>query len=235
MSDVLGRAIWDYYHKKKPAKLWIHNTYGPKEEMPVEVYFRDTGNMPPLEVKAMAQCRGTVLDIGAGAGSHALYLQQQGLDVTAMDISPSAAKVMADRGVAQVVQADIFLYTEKKFDTLLLLMNGIGLAGSITKLRIFLRHAKKLLLPGGQLVFDSSDIAYLYEDKLPANGTYYGELAYEYAYKGQKSGWFNWLYVDKATLAQTALAEGWDTEILFDDGADQYLAKLTLAVDRQQF
>ncbi len=235
MSDVLGQAIWDYYHKNKPAKLWIHNTYGPKEEMPVEVYFRDAGNMPPLEVKAMAQCRGTVLDIGAGAGSHALYLQQQGLDVTAMDISPSAAKVMADRGVAQVVQADIFLYTEKKFDTLLLLMNGIGLAGSITKLRIFLRHAKKLLLPGGQLVFDSSDIAYLYEDKLPANGTYYGELAYEYAYKGQKSGWFNWLYVDKATLAQTALAEGWDTEILFDDGADQYLAKLTLAVDRQQF
>jgi len=229
MGDILGQAIWDYYHKNKPAKLWIHNTYGPKEEMPVSVYFRNGGDMPPLELIALAQCRGTILDIGAGAGSHALFLQAQGLDVTAMDISPKAAQVMSARGVAQVVQADIFLYNEKKYDTLLLLMNGIGLAGSITKLRIFLRHAKNLLLPGGQLVFDSSDIAYLYEGSLPYNGIYYGELAYEYAYKGQKSGWFNWLYIDKATLTKTAIAEGWETEILFDDGADQYLAKLTQA------
>jgi SAM-dependent methyltransferase len=227
MGDILGQAIWDYYHKNKPAKLWIHNTYGPKEEMPVRVYFRNGGDMPPLELMALAQCNGTVLDVGAGAGSHALFLQAQGLDVTAMDISAKAAQVMAARGVAKVVQADIFLYNEKKYDTLLLLMNGIGLAGSITKLRIFLRHAKNLLLPGGQLVFDSSDIAYLYEGNLPDNGIYYGELAYEYAYKGQKSGWFNWLYIDKATLIKTAAVEGWETEILFDDGADQYLAKLT--------
>lgn len=228
MSDVLGQAIWDYYYESKPGKLWIYNTYGPKEEMPVDIYFRDEDDMPELELAALALCRGSILDIGAGAGSHALLLQQKGLDVTAMDISAKAAEVMEVRGVEKVLQDDIFLYKQQRFDTLLLLMNGIGLTGTVTKLRIFLQHAKKLLAPGGQLIFDSSDIAYLYEGKLPDDGSYYGELSYEYAYKGKKSGWFTWLYIDKNTLAQIAEQEGWQTEVIMEDSNQQYLARVTI-------
>src|SRR5579875_3682175 len=132
MSDILGQAVHAYYHQQKPHyKLWIHNRYGPKEEMPVETYFRDEDDMPDLEWLALNECRGTVLDIGAGAGSHALLLQERGFDVTAIEISPLSIEVMRQRGVKNIIEGDVFKYSEQQYDTLLLLMNGIGLAGTV--------------------------------------------------------------------------------------------------------
>lgn len=228
MADALGEALWDYYHNPDTkAKLWIHNKYGPKEEMPVDVYFRGEEDMPKLELAAIDACYGKVLDVGAGAGSHALLLQQKGFNVTAMDISPKAADVMHLRGVHKIIIADIFTYNAKRFDTVLLLMNGIGLSANIQTLRTFLQHAKTLINPGGQLLFDSSDIAYLYEGNIPT-GNYYGEIMYEYRYKGNSSGWFSWLYIDKKTLTKVAAEEGWQTTILATDSFDGYLASLAL-------
>lgn len=228
MRDVLGEAIWDYYHHEKDNKLWIHNRYGRKEEMPLSIYFREQDEMPELELLAMQQCRGKVLDIGAGAGSHSLVLQQMGVDVTALDISPKAIAIAQKRGVQKAIQANIFEYQESSFDTLLLLMNGIGLTGTLKGLQLFLQHAKTLLAPGGQILFDSSDVAYLYKKNPMPRDKYYGEIEYQYQYKGQKGDWFNWLYVDAKTLKKAARAAGYKTEILFDDGYDQYLARLTL-------
>ena len=228
MNDVLGQALFDYYTKAAPGKLWIHNTYGPKEEMPVYIYFRKQDDMPQLEQVALQNCKGKVLDIGAGAGSHVLALQQKGIDVTALEISPKAAEVMEMRGVASIVEQDIFQFETGGFDTLLLLMNGIGLTGTIGGLRTFLQHVKKLLNSGGQLIFDSSDVAYLYNGKPPQMNHYYGEITYMYEFKKQKTDWFSWLYIDKRKLAQIAGEEGWETEILFKDEFGQYLARLVL-------
>ncbi len=228
MEDILGLALLDKYHDLSTTKIWIYNKYGPKEEMPVDVYYREKNDMPKIELVALNECTGKVLDIGAGAGSHALILQQKDIDVTALDISPKAAEVMKLRGIKKIVCDDIFSFKEENFDTLLLLMNGIGIAGTITMLRIFLQHAKKLLMPGGQLIFDSSDIAYLYEGRIPVMENYYGEILYQYQYKNKRSGWFSWLYVDKKTLLKIATEEGWGMEVLFEDGFDQYLVKLTV-------
>lgn len=225
MSDVFGKALYDHFKKVKGSRLFIHNKYGPKEEMPLDVYFRTEIEMPELELIALGKCYGKILDIGAGAGSHALFLQDLGTDVTAIDISCGAVQIMTERGVAQVFEQDIFTYSYQKFDTLLLLMNGIGLCGNIQQLRVFLQHTKTLLNPGGQLLFDSSDIAYLYEGELPAGG-YYGELWYQYGYKGQKTDWFQWLYIDQDTLIAVAHEEGWAIDIVYEDDMDQYLAKL---------
>jgi SAM-dependent methyltransferase len=227
MADALGQAIWDYHHADTKAKLWIHNKYGPKEDMPIDTYFRAAADMPPLEITALHNCRGKILDIGAGAGSHSLALQQMGHNVTAMDISPKAVEVMKLRGVKHALNADIFAYSGERYDTLLLLMNGIGLTGRIQGLQTFLQHINEILQPGGQLIFDSSDIAYLYEGNLPNSGRYYGEIEYEYRYKGKSSDWFSWLYIDKKTLASVVAKEGWTMEILFEDSFDQYLARLT--------
>src|SRR4051812_1014157 len=118
MSDVLGQAIYDYHHNKAPGKLWIHNKYGPKEEMPVDTFFRSPDELPDLEWMALNQCRGKILDIGAGAGSHSLILQQNDFDVTAIDISPLAVKVIKDRGVKNAFHQDIFALADAKYDTL---------------------------------------------------------------------------------------------------------------------
>jgi len=226
MTDPLGQAIADYYFQQKPAKLWIHNTYGPKEEMPVSAYFREYADMPELEHAALQLCKGSILDIGAGAGSHALWLQQQGYNITALEISEPACAIMKARGVQYIIQQNIFSYQEEKYNSLLLLMNGIGLTGTLNGLRTFLQHASTLLLPGGQLIFDSSDVAYVYEYNLPDLKHYYGEIAYRYEYKRIKSDWFNWLYIDRFTLSALATDEGWKFELITEDQHGQYLVIL---------
>src|SRR5690349_15908572 len=200
MQDILGNALYDYYFGNRQGKLWIINQYGPKEEMPVAMYFRQYKDMSVLEQKALKHCRGPVLDIGAGAGSHALWLQQKGHAVTALDISAKAVEVMQHRGVLNTLNKNIFDYTGVQFNTLLLLMNGIGLANTIPGLQHFLQHVKQLLHPDGQLIFDSSDVAYIYEETLLPKHYYYGEVAYRYQYKKEKTDWFTWLYIDKKML-----------------------------------
>lgn len=228
MNDVLGEAIWDHYHKLKGGKLWIHNRYGRKEEMPLELYFREAEDMPEMELLALQLCKGKVLDVGAGAGSHSLLLQQKGMDVTALDISPKAIAVAQMRGVQKTAVDDFYNYKSKRYDTLLLLMNGIGLAGSLDGLRLLLQHAKSLLKKGGQIIFDSSDVAYLYKGKPLPTDRYYGEIVYQYEYKKMKTEPFSWLYIDADTLAKIAEEMGWHMTVLLRDDYDQYLARLTL-------
>src|ERR1700754_3197989 len=226
MKDVLGTAISDFHNKTSTGKLWVHNKYGPKEEMLVDVYFRDMKKMPELEWVALHLCSGRILDIGAGAGSHALALQEMKLDITAIEISPLSAAVMQARGVKNVINEDFFhLDTKTRYDTLLLLMNGIGLSGTLSGLRVFLAKARTLLQPGGQLIFDSSDIAYLYDGKPPKSPEYYGEILYQYEYRRQRSDWFKWLFIDRKTLTNIATEEGWKTQLIFEDPNDQFLVR----------
>ena len=229
MLDVLGQAISDYYHQSQPKKLWINNKYWAREEMPIEVYFRNETNMTKLELIALKKCKGKILDIGAGAGSHALWLQKKNKTVTALEISPLACDVMRLRGVKNIYQQNIFTFNTERFDTLLMLMNGIGLTANLTGLQQFLQFAKKLLNPRGQLLFDSSDISYLYDGTVGLASNYFGEIDYQYEYKKIKTDWFTWLYVDQATLQEIALKEGFQTEFLMEDEFAQYLVKLTLA------
>jgi SAM-dependent methyltransferase len=228
MTDILGQALADYHFHNAKSKLWIHNRYGEKEQMPIAAYFREEVDMPDLEWLALEKCEGRVLDIGAGAGSHALLLQDKGLDVLALDISPLAVEVMRVRGIKNTLVADIFTYNNEKFDTLLLLMNGIGLAGDMENLRRLLLHFKTLLNDGGQLLFDSSDIAYLYEASTFPTDKYYGELTYQYEYKKQQSDWFPWLYIDEKTMQREAQTAGYKMEVLLEDEFGQYLARLTV-------
>lgn len=160
--DVFGSALLDQFNNDATEVLWLHNSYGEPEEMPVDIFFRDKTEMPDLELYALKRCRGKILDIGAGVGSHALTLQQSGFDVSALELSAIACTIMKQRGVKRVIKNNFRSYQDEKFDTLLMLMNGIGLAGNIEKLPVFLEHCRNLLKEGGQIIFDSSDISYLY-------------------------------------------------------------------------
>ena len=130
---------------------------------------------------------------------------------------------MKKRGVRKVICADFFQLRSGRYDTLLLLMNGIGLAGNLDGLRRFLGKARKLLRPGGQLVFDSSDIAYLYHGKPPRGPEYYGAIYYQYEYRRQQSEWFQWLFIDRKMLKKIVVEEGWTIEYVGDDGHDHFL------------
>ena len=188
--------------------------------------------MPQHEKAALLEAKGKVLDIGACAGSHSLYLQDKGFDVTALDISEGCCEVMQKRGIKKVVCKNIFEYNEQKFDTIFLLMNGIGMAGTLPELPKLLSHLKSLLNDGGQIVFDSSDLQYLYlEDdgsmNIPLGGKYYGELVYDISFHRQRSGKFNWFFADPYSVEDYAVQCGLKMEIIQLGEHYDYAARLT--------
>ncbi|HUH18580.1 class I SAM-dependent methyltransferase [Albibacterium sp.] len=227
--DVYGEALTDYYYTNNTEnELILHTNQSETEVMPVDLFFRSENDFPDQELIALALCDGKVLDIGAGAGSHALYLQTRGMDVTALEVSAKACEIMKLRGVKSVIQEDIFSYNNGKYDTLLFLMNGIGLAESIDGLKRLFNHCKTLLNPGGQLLFDSSDISYYYDDGIQKPNHYYGEINFQYEYKGQKGKPFGWIYIDQQELIKVGNENGWVVQILDEDDHYQYLVRMEL-------
>jgi hypothetical protein len=133
---------------------------------------------------------------------------------------------MGARGVKNIINTDFFSYDAGKYDTLLLLMNGIGLCGELGHLDNFFARCAALLNPNGCVLFDSSDISYLYDDiPLPAD-KYFGQISYCYEYKEVKGNWFDWLYIDQITLKSAAEKNGWKADIIYEDDQGQYLAVL---------
>ncbi|AHJ98291.1 class I SAM-dependent methyltransferase [Hymenobacter swuensis] len=234
--DALGQALLAYQRGHLSATLAVHSSVADEEVLPAAYFFRSLWEMPEMERTALEECRGRVLDLGAGAGCHALELQQRGFTVKAVDISPGAVEVMQERGVREVACHDIFdpaLAAGEKFDTVLMLMNGVGLTGTLAGLERFLEHAKTLLAPGGQVLATSSDISYLYEDEDGAlvfdlNGPYYGEVEYTMQYAHQTGAAFHWIFTDPALLQDYAEAAGYTVEFLEEDDQQQYLVRLTL-------
>lgn len=228
--DLPGEAIKDYWRGKTAGTLYVHSKFGKKTVMAISKYFRTEKQMPVLETKALSNCSGNILEIGAGAGSHALVLQTRKQEITALEISKHSCEVMRERGVKKVICEDFFKFkTNQKFDTLLMMMNGIGFVSTIEGLKIFLDRAKELLEKDGRLIFDSCDVAYVYEEGMGfPKDKYYGQIDFQYEYKNKTTDWFQWLFIDQVTLEMIASEKGWDTEILAEDDKDQYLACLTL-------
>lgn len=224
--DIYGEALKEFYEHQKPFYLKLHNSYGEPEKMPIEVFFREDHDLSELEHLALEKCEGSVLDVGAGTGVHSLILQDMEHDVTALDISPAAVEVMEMSGVNKVVREHILNYKGQKFDTILLLMNGIGLVGKIDQLDHYLSSMKELLNEDGQIIVDSSDISYLYDHQ--PEDQYYGEIQYQYEYKKSKGEPFDWLYVDKISLSECAQRVGLTSKVIYEDENDQYLAVLSL-------
>ncbi|SHI53457.1 Methyltransferase domain-containing protein [Cruoricaptor ignavus] len=225
-TDLPGIAIRDFYENNLQSELFVHDKFGVPTEMPVEIYFRKFDEMPEIEQKALELCSGKILDVGAGAGSHALHLQENSADVSALEISPNSCEVMRRRGVRNVLCEDFFrINPTEKFGTILLLMNGIGICGDLEGFRKFLQKAESLLERGGKILFDSCDILYMYETA-PLPTHYYGQASVRYEYAAQFTDWFSWLYIDKKMMSHIAEKCGWKPEIILEDGNFQYLASL---------
>ncbi|MFC6999310.1 class I SAM-dependent methyltransferase [Rufibacter roseus] len=232
-TDPLGLAIQDYWNGNKRATVKVFTDQADPDELPAAYMFRGFKEMPDRERFALEHCVGRVLDVGAGAGSHALALQERAVDVTALEISERAVDVQKQRGVKQIIAGDFFLLPPQPFDTLLLLMNGIGLAGSLEKLPEFLQACKRWLAPDGQILLESSDIIYLYEEEdgsvlLDLNGPYYGELTYVMQYKNERTQPFDWLFIDFDLLQQYASHEGLQAELLLNEEDGHYIARLAV-------
>ncbi len=233
MKDLMGRAIWDYYYQENSEDLQTETSISELDDLPVSYLFRDYQEMNALEKKALDLSFGKVLDVGSGAGSHSLYLQnERKLKVTALDISPKSIEICKARGIKNAICEDLLQFSEKNFDTVLLLMNGTGIFQSLEHIDQYLQKLKSLVAENGQILIDSTDILYMYDQDedggvlVPATG-YYGELDYYLHYKGESELPMKWLYLDFDTLENAAIANGFKIQKI-EQLEDSYLAQLTL-------
>ncbi|MDL2241102.1 class I SAM-dependent methyltransferase [Bacteroidales bacterium OttesenSCG-928-K22] len=229
LGDPYGKGLLSYHHGKKNAEFIVESDIAVTETWPISLFFRTFDEMPKIEKKALQNVNGKTLDIGAGAGSHSLILQEKGFDITAIDISPGAIEVMKERGLKNVFLADFFNIDEtEKYDTLLMLMNGIGIVGNINNLDSFFFKAKKLLTENGKIILDSSDLIYLYDDFEDLPEKYYGEINYKFIFDNEEGEEFPWLFVDFRTLEKHATANGFVCKKLYEDEHFMYLVELRL-------
>ena len=233
MKDLMGRAIWDYYYQENSEDLQTETSISELDDLPVSYLFRNYQEMNALEKKALDLSFGKVLDVGSGAGSHSLYLQnERKLEVTALDISPKSIEICKARGVKNAICEDLLQFSEKNFDTILLLMNGTGIFQSLEHIDQYLQKLKSLVAENGQILLDSTDILYMYDQDedggvlVPATG-YYGELDYYLHYKGESELPMKWLYLDFDTLENAAIANGFKIQKV-KQLEDSYLAQLKL-------
>ena len=242
MKDLFGKAILDFQTNNSPENLITETNISEADEMSVDYLFRSFNEMPKLEKKALQLCKGKVLDVGCGAGSHSFYLQEKGFEVTAIDISENAIKACKLRGLNDVrVQNILEVSTDtseselakQKFDTILLLMNGTGIFRTLLETSNYLQKLKSLLNPNGQILIDSSDIIYMFDEG--ADGSYfvradgyYGELTFTISYKNETEESFPWLYLDYNTLQNAAQSNGLECELIIEGEHFDYLARLTL-------
>lgn len=226
----MGRAIADYQSTGMAERLRVFSPMFDEDEIPVATLFRGVDEMPAIERHALKLARGATLDVGAGAGCHTLALQQRGINVTAIDISPLAVETMHRRGVKHALQQD-FYDVRGHYDTILMLMNGIGIVGTLDRLPQFFAQLDRILARGGQVLCDSSDICYVFEDEdgiieLPPGQGYYGELEYRMQYRDTIGEPFTWLYIDPDTLAEQAARHGYHAEVIARGDHYDYLARI---------
>ncbi|NCC10556.1 MAG: class I SAM-dependent methyltransferase [Bacteroidia bacterium] len=232
-KDPMGAAIADYFNQRRSDKLRVFSSQFDEDEIPVSQLFRTKQTMPLLERTALQLAKGRVLDVGAGSGCHALALQEADKEVCAIDISPRAVEVMKARGIKETQLVNLFDETfDETFDTILMLMNGSGIIGSLNAMPDFFRRMKRLLRPGGSILLDSSDLRYLFEDEdgsflIDLAGSYYGEVDFQMQYKEIKGDAFDWLYVDFQTLSFYASESGFTAELIKTGKHYDYLARIT--------
>lgn len=225
--EPFGRALLEQHRGGTGGTLRLHSDLGEVDDLPASFFFRGPEELGELERIALARCRGTVLDVGAGAGAHSLLLQERGHDVTAIDVVPAAVEVMSERGVEDARRADVFGFRGGPFDTILMLLNGIGMVGTLQGLDRFLAAVPALLSQGGQLLVDSADLRPRVGGERREDGRYAGEVHLQLEYRGVRGAPYPQLYVDPETLARRAEDPGWRTRILARGEAGEYLARLT--------
>lgn len=227
--DIFGLAFGDYLAGEVQQKIRVEIDLFGEEELDVAYFFRDYEQMPEWEQLVLDRCSGKILDVGAGAGSHALWLQNKGLDVTAIDISPGGVECMLKRGLENARMQDFFTLKKEKFDNILFLMNGAGMAQKLENLQAMLEHALQMLNPDGCIYLESTDLLYMYEDEEGAAminlaGEYYGEVTYRLGYKHWEGEPFSWLFVDYENLSYLAELAGLDCESIYRGDTDNFVA-----------
>jgi len=233
-QDAVGRAYLDYHNGKLDAGVTIDRDDGYSEiGMECWANFTDFPDWPAHQQEAMKHVKGRVLDVGCGAGRHALYLQRKGHDVLGIDESPLAIQVCKARGLKH---AEVLRFTQVSsklgtFDTILMMGNNFGLFGSPKRARWLLRRLHKLTSPDALIVgetldpYRTSEPTHLaYHELNRSRGRMGGQIRLRARYDGLTSPWLDYLFASRDELTELLDGTGWQVRELIDSDRPIYVA-----------
>jgi len=234
MADVFGRLLIDYF-KGKGSIETIRRDDGQVNEMSMKRYFTDYPEWEDFEKEILGYVQGRVLDIGAGAGRHSLYLQKQGFEVHAIDISPRAVEVMRKREVRNVYLMDLrkLDFPENYFDSILMMFNNFGLAGTIKETKKLLKLLYRVSTPQARIITTIRDP---YQTDNPAHLAYHeknkkeerpaGQVTLRIECKDEIGDWFSLLMVSPEELKDLIKDTGWNILKIVEGKEGEYGAVL---------
>lgn len=230
--DTYSQALRNYHQGLEPKSYEIVRDDGYSSIVPLSDFFDDS-DFSKNEQNALQSCEGRVLDIGAGVGRHSLELQRRNIEVTAVDISQAAIDIMKQRGVVKTIHSDVMKLSNPKYDTLLMLMNGIGMFGTPEHLDAFLGHTSSLLTDKGVIIFNSVDVLQTdnpihikYREQNIQNNKYPGQQKLQINYADVTGSWFNWLHLSFKEISLLAQKHRFKVELVNMKDNGQYVAKL---------
>ena len=233
-QDAFGHSIYDYLKGEAEFQI-VERDDGDIGSIKLGVYFNQYKDWHPIEKKAMRYVRGRVLDIGCGAGRHALYLQEKGHDVVGIDNSPLAIKVCKERGLRDARVVPITRINSKLgiFDTVIMMGNNFGLFGSFEKAKQLLGKLSKIISQSGRIITTTNDV---YDTDIPEHLAYHaanrskgrmsGQLRIRVRYKTYSTPWFDYLIVSKNEMENILEGTGWVVTKYIDSDISYYMAIL---------
>ena len=204
---------------------------------PAARYLCGPAEWQPFDLRALDRLDAPTLDIGAGAGRLALALQDRGVPVTALDVSPGAVEVAAARGVRSTVCATVQEHAASgaTYDRFALLGNNLGLLGSPEEAPGLLRALAAMARPGARVVAQGTipysttdDLHTAYHDRNRAAGRMPGQLRLRVRYRNLATEWFDYLLCTPEELAGLLAPTPWRLADVDDADAPFYVATLTL-------
>ena len=236
-QDAYGHLIADYYDGKEDALEIVEREDGFITASPVhpQIYFAEYPDWPEHQQRAMAYAAGRILDIGSGAGRHALYLQERGYEVLGIDNSPMAIQLCSRRGLkhAQVMPITRISSNLGPFDTLLMMGSNFGLCGSFKRARWLLKRFATLTTDTATIIAETRD-PYLTPD--PSHLAYHqwnrerdrmgGQIRIRVRYRHYATPWFDYLFVSKPELEEILHGTGWRVDGYLDANTSVYVAIL---------
>jgi SAM-dependent methyltransferase len=233
-QDAYGQVIWNC-HKGHSSYEIVEREDGFIDIGSALPYFQEYGNWPAHERDAIQHAHGTVVDIGCGAGRVALYLQQRGQRVVAIDNSPLAVKVARLRGVksARVLSIRDIQTLRGPFDSIVLYGNNFGLFGGMIQARRLLAMMHRITSPDATIVASGADpysttdpIHLAYHQRNRERGRMGGQLRLRIRYCQFRGNWFDYLFASQAELRSIVGKSGWTVSAIVESPGPGYVAIL---------
>lgn len=235
--DAYGRQLLAQYETGQPtAEIVERDDHYIDTGADPGAYFESYRHWPALERRAIRFARGRVLDIGCGAGRHALYLQEQGFDVTGIDSSPGAVKVCKLRGLQKALVrsiSEVDRFRPGSFDTILMFGNNFGLLGGARRAAGLLQKLSLVSAPGAMIIAGTRDPHLTndpdhlrYQRLNRARGRLPGQLRLRVRYARLIGEWFDYLLVSPREMEQVLKGSYWHIERLIGSGEPSYFGIL---------